>query len=226
MSSQIGMSTARMSWWSPVASRTTVHPDKPLPELAEEDAALIESLAQGSREALSQIYRLHGKRVFRAAYQHASTREMAEEVTQETFLLLLREPGKFDPARGELGAFLAGVARQLARRALSRTQAADPVEWDENAGPVDPAVVGVLDDMITRQEYRRLHEAIGTLPEPYRQTLVLHHLEGLPYEEAAEMLGCPVGTIRSRLARARELLARKLQAGPAASVGGAKDAAE
>jgi hypothetical protein len=103
-----------MSWWSPVASRTTVHPAKSLPDLAEEDAALIESLARGSREALSQIYRLHGKRVFRAAYQHASSHEMAEEVTQETFLLLLREPGKFDPARGELGAFLAGVARQLA----------------------------------------------------------------------------------------------------------------
>jgi RNA polymerase sigma-70 factor (ECF subfamily) len=203
-----------------------VHPAKSLPDLAEEDAALIESLARGSREALSQIYRLHGKRVFRAAYQHASSREMAEEVTQETFLLLLREPGKFDPARGELGAFLAGVARQLARRALSRTQAADPVKWDENASPVDPAVADILDDMIARQEYQRLHEAIGTLPEPYRQTLVLHHLEGLTYDEVAERLGCPVGTIRSRLARARELLARKLEPGIARSGGGVTSLAD
>jgi RNA polymerase sigma-70 factor (ECF subfamily) len=200
-----------MSWWSPVASRSSAQPAKSLPDLAAEDATLIESLTRGSPEALSRIYRLHGNRVFRAAYQHASSREMAEEVTQETFLLLLREPGKFDPARGELGAFLAGVARQLARRAHSRTQAASPIEWDENASPVDPAVAGVLDDMIARQEYRRLHEAIGTLPEPYRQTLVLHHLEGMPYEEVAALLGCPVGTIRSRLARARELLARKLE---------------
>lgn len=213
-----------MSWWSPVARKTSAHPGKKAPDFAAEDAALIESLGKGSREALTEIYRLHGKRVYRAAYQHTGSRETAEELTQETFLLLLREPGKYDPARGELGAFLAGVARQLARRAMSRVRGPDPVAWDENASPVDPAVADVLEEMIERQQFGRLHEAIGTLPEPYREALVLHHLEGLPYEEVAEVLDCPVGTVRSRLARARELLARKLEPGVPRPVPGGESA--
>lgn len=199
-----------MSWWLPAVTSSSAPATSRSAAPDGVQTAMIRELAGGSRDALSQIYRLHGQRVFRAAYRYSASREIAEEVTQETFLLLLREPDKFDPARGELGAFLAGIARQLARRAIDKRHAASGAAWEEWEMPADAGVADILDEMIERQEFRQLHEAVATLPEPYRETLVLHHFEGLPYEAVAELLDCPVGTIRSRLARARAILARKL----------------
>jgi RNA polymerase sigma factor (sigma-70 family) len=98
----------------------------------------------------------------------------------------------------------------LARRAIDKRHAASGAAWEDWEMPADAGVADILDEMIERQEFRQLHEAVATLPEPYRETLVLHHFEGLPYEAVAELLDCPVGTIRSRLARARAILARKL----------------
>ncbi|MDZ7637784.1 MAG: RNA polymerase sigma factor [Bryobacterales bacterium] len=176
------------------------------------DMVIVDALAAGSREALSAVYRLHGQRVFRVAYQHAASREMAEEVVQETFLLLMREPGKFDPARGELGAFLCGVARQLVRRSQYAAGRNLCVEFEEAAPPDEGAASSVLSEIIRHQQWRQLHDAVASLPEPYREVIVMHHLEEFSYEEVAEALECPIGTVRSRLSRAREMLGRKLAA--------------
>ncbi|MCC6263920.1 MAG: RNA polymerase sigma factor [Bryobacterales bacterium] len=204
------MNTARMSWWSPVVPKS-----HPAPGHAEshsgrsEEAALLRSLAEGSQEAFSAIYREHGQRVFRAAYRRTASRELAEEIAQETFLLLLREPGKFDPARGELGAFLAGVARQISRRMLAQAGRTSSIDTEEEQVSGETAL-GVLHEIIERQQWELLHEAVASLPDPYREIVVMHHLEELPYEDIAEALACPLGTVRSRLTRGRELLARKL----------------
>lgn len=204
------MNTARMSWWSPVVPKS-----HPAPGHAESrsgrsgEAALLQSLAEGSQEAFSAIYREHGQRVFRVACRHTASRELAEEIAQETFLFLLREPGKFDPARGELGAFLAGVARQLSRRMLAQAGRTSPIDAEDERVS-DETVIGALHELMERQQWELLHEAVASLPDPYREIVVMHHLEELPYEEIAEALGCPLGTVRSRLARGRELLARKL----------------
>lgn len=204
------MNTARMSWWSPVVPNS--RPAQNAAELSSErtgEAALLRSLAEGSQEAFAAIYREHGRRVFLVACRHTASRELAEEVAQETFLFLLRDPGRFDPARGELGAYLAGIARQLARRALGQANRALPMDSEEETVP-DEAIMGALHEIIERQQWRHLHEAVASLPEPYREIVVMHHLEELSYEEIAEALACPLGTVRSRLSRARDLLARKL----------------
>ncbi len=204
------MNTARMSWWSPVVAK----PDSvskaadSSPERGRETVRL-QALAAGSREAFSAIYREYGRHVFCVARKYTASRELAEEIAQETFLFLLREPDKYDPARGELGAYLAGVARQLARRALDRVGRTLSIDSEEEQVP-DDAVVSALHGIIEHQQWRHLHEAVASLPEPYREIVVMHHLEELSYEEIAEALACPLGTVRSRLSRGRDLLARKL----------------
>ena len=204
------MNTARMSWWSPVAPKSNLASEAA--ELAEgrtREAAQLKSLANGSQEAFAAIYSEHGQRVFRTACRHTASRELAEEVAQETFLFLLQCPAKFDPARGELGAYLAGIARQLARRALERAGRTLPINSEEEQFP-DESVTNALHELIEHQQWQLLHDAVVSLPEPYREIVVMHHLEELSYEEIAGELACPLGTVRSRLSRGREMLARKL----------------
>lgn len=117
---------------------------------------------------------------------------------------LIHHPGDFDPARGALGAFLGGVARKMLLR-----QRQERLRWaalDEAAlhGP-DPG-----QEMARAQDAALLAGAIAWLPLRYREPIVLCDLEGKSYEEAAGLLDCPTGTVRSRLHRARALLARKL----------------
>lgn len=199
------MSTARMTWWTPPAIK-----EETSSALCNGDSALVDAMSNGSRDAFTAIYRKHSDRVFRVALQHTASRELAEEITQESFLFLLRNPKRFDPSRGELGPFLAGVSRQLARKSLSESARNPSAEWDESSAPERADATDALHEMIEHQQWQRLHEAVAMLPEPFRETLVLHHLEGLPYEEVATVLACPIGTVRSRLARAREMLSHRL----------------
>ncbi|MCL4783726.1 MAG: RNA polymerase sigma factor [Bryobacterales bacterium] len=204
------MNTARMSWWSPVTPKR--NPALEAAEPAEgrvREAEQLRLLADGSPDAFAAIYREHGQRIFRIACRHTASRELAEEVAQETFLFFLRHPGKFDPARGELGAYLAGIARQLARRALEQAGRTLSMDSEEDHFP-DESVTNALHELIEHQQWQLLHEAVVSLPEPYREIVVMHHLEELSYEEIAGELACPLGTVRSRLSRGREMLARKL----------------
>ncbi len=195
-----------MTWWSPAAMKE----ETPSVDCTG-DSALVEAMANGSRDAFTAIYRRHSDRVFRVALRYTASRELAEEIAQESFLFLLHNPQRFDPSRGELGAFLAGVSRQLARKSLSESARNPSAEWDESGAAERVDATDALHEMMERQQWQRLHEAVARLPEPFRETLVLFHLDGLPYEEVASVLGCPIGTVRSRLARAREMLSRQLR---------------
>src|ERR1017187_9424027 len=124
------------------------------------------------------------------------------------FIWLAGHPARFDPARGDLGAFLGGVARKFVHRQQRNDQRWLPLE--EDAGrPGDSADFAVA--LERQQEAAGLRKAIAALPVRYREAVVLCDLEGKSYEEAAATMGCEVGTVRSRLFRARELLVRKFQ---------------
>jgi RNA polymerase sigma-70 factor (ECF subfamily) len=164
-------------------------------------------LREGDRAAFAEVYQANRAAVFRFALNMTGDRVKAAELTQDVFVWLIHHAGDFDPARGEMGAFLIGVARKLLQR-----QQRDARRWlplidailRRPEPRVDPARVVDLD---------RLRKAIALLPLWYREAVVLCDLEERSYEEAAELIGCAVGTIRSRLHRGRELLMRKLQPG-------------
>lgn len=139
-------------------------------------------------------------------------------------MTLIREPGRFDPARGTLGGFLFGIARNHLRKRWDQERrlvqfAGDGDELDDllsnaaassNGNGHRPASV-VRDEFASLETISQVRQAISTLPENYREVVVLCELEELSYEETASALGCPVGTVRSRLHRARAILLEKLR---------------
>jgi RNA polymerase sigma-70 factor, ECF subfamily len=169
------------------------------------DRDLLKRFHAGDRAAFAEIYRMHHHSVFRFALLMTGDSVKAGEITQDVFVWLIHHPEDFDPSRGELGSFLVGVARKLLKRRYAEEQRW--VELDETAaGSVNPLTSGDpnAEDVI------RLRGAIAALPERYRSVVVLCDLEEKTYEQAAAVVACAVGTVRSRLHRARALLTRKL----------------
>ncbi len=134
------------------------------------------------------------------------SRETAEEAVQEAFLALLRQPDQFDARRGTLRAFLFGVTRNQVWKRL-----ADHHEFEELSAEVS-GEGDLLADLAREERIRTVREAVWSLPPVYREAVVLCEMEEASYEEAARVAGCPVGTIRSRLSRAKAILAMKLEA--------------
>jgi RNA polymerase sigma-70 factor, ECF subfamily len=171
------------------------------------DEELLESARCGSRPSWAELFERHQARIYRFALQMSGSPAMADEVVQDTFLDLLRGGLRFDAAKGSLGAFLLGVARikslKQGRYAGRTVEAGE--RMDSLAAPLNAAL-----DAETRQRDQALRDAIVGLPEQFREAVVLCELSELSYEEAAAVIGCPVGTVRSRLHRARHLLLERL----------------
>jgi RNA polymerase sigma-70 factor, ECF subfamily len=139
----------------------------------------------------------------------------AEEIVQDVFMTLVREPKKYDSTRGTLGAFLYGVARNRIMKHLERVPR--DVSLDEK-GDAGREAHMLLHEQRTPAHWAELRErreqvraAVVELPPEFREAVVLCELEEMSYEEAAHALACPVGTIRSRLHRGRALLLAKLE---------------
>jgi len=171
------------------------------------DRELVERFRGGDREAFAALYQAHFAGVFRFAFYMTGDRMRAGEITQDVFVWLVHHPGEFDARRGELGAFLGGVARKFVHREQRREQRWQPLEEAETAS----READIAEGLERAQEGAQLRKAIAALPGPYREAVVLCDLEGKSYDQAAAAMSCAVGTVRSRLHRARELLARKFQ---------------
>lgn len=168
------------------------------------DDQLLRRSASGDEAAFEALYDRHQSVVYRFALYSSGSKPVAEETTQEVFLTLIRRPGHYDPTRGSLAAYLCGVARNILRREFRRERA--NVELEDIASGQDVAA-----DLTSRQRLDALQQAILALPVHYREVVILCHIEGMSYTEAAVALGCVEGTVCSRLNRARALLAEKLK---------------
>ena len=181
------------------------------------DDQLLRLIMAADEDAFTTLYRRRQGALYRFALQMSGCNQIAEDVTQEVFLELMREPERYDPRRGTLSAYLYGIARNHVLRRLRRDRCYVPItETDEGDGatldgqliaPGDP-----LDDLTRNEMIDALRRAILALPEHYREAVVLCDLHEMSYAEAAGVLACSVGTIRSRLHRGRALLAEKLGA--------------
>jgi RNA polymerase sigma-70 factor (ECF subfamily) len=168
----------------------------------------------GDREAFTLIYQTHSPAVFRFVLHMCGDGMKAGEITQDVFVWLIHHPGHFDASRGTLGAFLIGVARRLLLRRWQNERRWIPFEEAgvEFGGRARTGFVPLgAAEAHVESRVARLREVIAALPARYREVVVLCDLEGHTYEDAAGVLECAVGTVRSRLHRARELLGRKLQ---------------
>jgi RNA polymerase sigma-70 factor, ECF subfamily len=177
------------------------------------DLTLLRRMAAGDEEAFTALYRRRQGGIYRFALQMSGSEAIAEDVTQEVFMLLIREAATYDPSRGSLQAFLYGVARNHVLRALERNREGVPLD-----GEAERCAEGAGDTLLnlTREEASQaVRQAVLALPSHYREVMVLCDLEEMDYANAAIALGCSIGTVRSRLHRARGLLTAKLRADPA-----------
>jgi RNA polymerase sigma factor (sigma-70 family) len=168
-----------------------------------DDTLLVEALAGGDAAAARELYQRHCQPILRFALAMTGSRLAAEDIVHDTFVELLQRPGNYDPERGSLRAFLYGIARHRIAKSLRATLNAPPGEPTELAAPT-----GTPQDQAEHsQDIARLRGAIGTLPLAYREVIAWCDLEEVPYATVADILDCPIGTVRSRLHRARALLA-------------------
>jgi len=167
------------------------------------DEELYRRIRQGDRQALAELYERREPALYRYALQLSGNQAIAEEAAHEAFLQLIQPDARFDARRGSLQAYLYGVVRNLMRVAYR----------SQSVGVAGEAAVddGVVQSLIEGEATRALSVAVRNLPPGYRDAVVLCDLEERSYEDAAKLVGCPVGTIRSRLYRARRLLAAKLR---------------
>ena len=171
--------------------------------------------ARGEAGALAALYRAHGDTIYRFAWALTGSEGVAADVLQDTFLGVMQQRLTFDPARGSVAAYLCGMARHIAWKRLGqREQPREDAELlaDEYADPAPPA----WDALARTQQLELLYAAIRRLPPHYRDALVLVDLQEWSYADAAAAMGVDLGTVRSRLARARQRLAQWLGA-PAAT---------
>lgn len=147
-----------------------------------------------------QAFDQYHQAVFRFLYRLTRRADSAEDLAQETFLAFLRTPERFDGARGSVRTYLFAIARNLALKEYRDVRGEEPLEGTEPlAAPAARLETGVA-----------VAEAVSALVPLQREALILFEYEGLSLEEIAAVVAADVGTVKSRLHRAREALKRTL----------------
>ena len=190
-----GGSTARQAAGAPAGDRS---PAVAADDGRSEDAALLRRVRDREEHALEILYDRFGSPLYSLAYQVTRSERSAQDIVQEVFVAVWKDPGRWDPAKGSLSSWLFALARHksidLLRREVmirKRTVDVDP-ELEESPDDVDQ-------EAWLRIRRDRVHEAIGHLPDAQRRALELAFFGGLTHVEVAERLGIPLGTAKTRI---------------------------
>lgn len=169
----------------------------------------------GDAAAFETLYdRLQGG-IYRYALRMTGSQPFAEDVTQEVFLSLIRDRSDYQRSKGSVKSYLYGMARYRLLKRLQRErlqvsidtrEGMDEVAHDDLRSDYDP-----FHELAQGEVVSLVRQAVLSLPEHFREVIVLCYLQEMSYADAAEIISCPIGTVRSRLARARDLLISKLR---------------
>lgn len=151
------------------------------------------------REAFDRYHQA----VYRFAYRLTAREDLAEDITQECFLAFVRAPQRYDRSRGTLKTYLFAIARHLALKQYRDGREHAQLEGEEDAA-VEPDVGWEVSSAVAR--------AVAGLPQLQRESLILFEYEGFTLEEIAHVVSADIGTVKSRLHRARENLRHTLAA--------------
>ena len=171
-----------------------------------DDAALLGRARKGDEVAFTQLFARYQRQVFHyAAYM--TRRETADDIVQDTFLTVLRQRARDDAPSGSVGGYLIGIARHLVMKRHER----DP-DWTAGADVIDvtpSSEPNAFEQLATAQSVETIRAAVKSLPPVFREAIVICELQDMDYASAAELMKCPIGTVRSRLHRGRALLAAR-----------------
>jgi RNA polymerase sigma-70 factor, ECF subfamily len=189
--------------------------------VTESDHDLVPRCQRGDEAAWRELVSLHTRRVFALAYRFTGRVDDAEDLTQEVFVKVYQTLDRYRQGDGSFGSWLMAVARNHAidhyrrRRQDALRHAEEPEVLDGMASGDE----GPLLSLERAERVRLVHRGLRALPEELRAPLILCDLQGLPYEEAAEALQIPLGTVKSRINRGRLELAKRLAGRRAEFVG-------
>jgi RNA polymerase sigma-70 factor, ECF subfamily len=174
--------------------------------LAEDEAALLARVAAGDRGAsLEELYRRYERRLYGLGLRLLGDQGLAEDLVQETFVRLWRQAHRFDPARGSVSAFVFAIGRRIAidlwRRPSSRPLESPPIQPE--IAPADP-LEAVVEGLAVR-------DALQSLSPAHQQILELFYVKDHKQTEIAELLGLPLGTVKTRAYYALRALKLALQ---------------
>jgi RNA polymerase sigma-70 factor, ECF subfamily len=183
------------------------------------DPELLRLMLSGDEESFALLYKRRHGGIYRFVLQMCGSPQVAEDITHDVFLFLMKDGHVFDSTKGSVSSFLFGVARNYVLRRFRGDHATVPLETDDDEG-FDQVLnePSPLEDLTKAETIEGVRRAVLSLPERYREVVVLCELQELSYGETAEILGCAIGTVRSRLHRARSLLLAKLQPSRSAEV--------
>lgn len=179
------------------------------------DTELLRQVHAGQADAFTALYRRHQGPLYRYALLRCGSGDAAADIVQESFMGLLTGRLSYDPLRGQLQHFLFGVARNLALKldeARQRhPQLSEPSD-DESELELDMAsdAAGPLERLLGNEAAKEVRRALSLLPPHYRDPVILYELHDLSYQEIATVCQVDIGTVRSRLARGRAALAKRL----------------
>ena len=181
-----------------------------------DDGWLLERMRRGDEAAFSELFARHQRPIYRYAL-HMCGPGAADDVVQDTFMALITQGRGFNPLRGTLGAYLFGIARHHVLKRLGdcglRNADCGLVEdsrFANQQSATSNQQSSPLAELERTEAVALVREAVRSLPLVYREVIVLCELQEMDYADAAAMLECPIGTVRSRLHRARALLTQKL----------------
>jgi RNA polymerase sigma-70 factor, ECF subfamily len=173
------------------------------------DELLLQRAGDGDQAAFLELYERHRQPIFHFAYRLLGSVEIAEDVTHECFLSLIRKPENFRSERGRLRSYLFAAARNLALkhfRNQGREAALDEVAEEPRISERQQPLRRLLDEELALE----VRQAVLGLPPLQREALVLFEYEGLALSEIADIVGADVGAVKARLFRARESLRNTL----------------
>ena len=180
------------------------------------DSDVVQEFLDGEARAFAEIVRRYDKRLLNFVYRTVGDRERAEDLVQETFVRVYRHLHRFDQTK-KFSTWIYTIAGNLAKNEL-RNRSRNPLvlfqtivkNWDSDFRPLEWEDTRTKPDDLYRKRFvrKKVEEAVAELPEHHRTVFVLRELQGKSYEEIAEITGCNLGTVKSRLNRARNSFAR------------------
>ena len=175
------------------------------------DEELLARVAAGEVAALATLFKRRQQNVFRFALHLTGSTSIADDVTQDVFIAVIRDAARFVAGRATVAAWLCGIARNHVRRRLHDERGIAMFDDDGIEAALPSVAPDPLADLTQAERLESLNRAVLNLPIRYREVVVLCDLQEMPYAEAADALGCAIGTVRSRLHRGRALLTAKMQ---------------
>lgn len=166
------------------------------------DTTLLERIGERSADALAQLYDRFGRPAYSLARRICVDESLAEDVVQEAFLVVWRDPGRFDPARGTVSSWFLtlvhhravdAVRREATRRKRTASPSVEGEDWNLPPGPgADQAALGAV-------VAGKVRDALSDLPADQREALALAYFGGYTQREIASLVDVPLGTVKSRM---------------------------